>query len=284
MPELPDLVYLQKKLSPLLQKQRVIAVEVNEPIVVRMLLPGDFVGALAGRTFLEVRRHGPFLVFALDENRELVIHPMLAGRFKMTEADAKAGASTCASLQLVNGTAFHYLDAKKMGKVYLVAAGDYQSIPRFLNQGIDLLSDQFTLDHFRARMQKSRKQVRVLIMDQTVVSAIGNAYADEILFCAGIHPKTFCYQLDVAAIDKLHHCIIEVMRRGIAEVENAAPALEDKYREHMRVRNRKDQPCPKCGTKIRRAGVLGYDTFFCPTCQPPSRQQFIDWRKIPKTQ
>jgi formamidopyrimidine-DNA glycosylase len=282
MPELPDLVYLQKRLLPLLKEQRIVAVKVSEPIVTRMLAPGDFVEALVGKTFGEVRRHGPFLVFSLAERHELIIHPMLAGRFKITGAGAKTGATVCVTFGISNDTALHYLDDKKMGKVYLAAAGDYQNIPRFLNQGIDLLSGQFTLDYFRAKLKKSRQQVRVLIMDQTVVSAIGNAYADEILFCAGIHPKTFCYQLDEAAIAKLHRCIGEVMRWGISEVEKAAPVLEDKHRGHLRVRNRKDQPCPACGAKIRRAGVLGYDTFFCPTCQPLAREQFIDWRKLPK--
>ena len=280
MPELPDLVYLQSRLTPLLANQHLTAVKVSEPIVVRMLLSGDFAGALTGAAFLEVRRHGPFLVFALSENRELVIHPMLAGRFKLARAGEKAGSSVCVSLVLTNASTLHYLDDKKMGKVYLVPTGHYQDIPRFLTQGVDLLSDRFSMDHFRAAVRKSRKQVRVLIMDQTVISAIGNAYADEILFSAGIHPKTFCYQLSEAEIERLHHSIIEVMRWGIAEVEKAAPALEDKHRAHMRVRNRKDQPCPRCGAKIRRAGVLGYDAFFCPSCQPLAREQFIDWRRM----
>ncbi len=281
MPELPDLVYLQTRLSPLLVNQRITEVKVSEPIVVRMLLPGDFSSELVGRVFNGVRRQGPFLVFSLDNNHELVIHPMLAGRFRISDKQEKVGASVCVSLNLSNEKTFHYLDDKKMGKVYLTTAGEYLNIPRFANQGIDLLSDKFTLDYFRDKLKKSRKQVRVLIMDQTVVSAIGNAYADEILFCAGIHPKTFCYQLDDAAIEKLHRCIVDVMRWGISEVEKAAPALENKYRDHVRVRNRKDQPCPNCGSKIRRAGVLGYDTFFCPTCQPLAREQFIDWRKLP---
>lgn len=282
MPELPDLVYLEKRLSPLLENQRIAAININEPIVVRMLLAGEVSEALQGMVFGRVRRHGPFLVFSLSQDRELVIHPMLAGRFKIAREDEKAGASVCVSLTLSNNTVFHYLDDKKMGKVYLTAAGNYQNIPRFLNQGVDLLSERFTLDYFRGKVKKSRQQVRVMIMDQTAVSAIGNAYADEILFCAGIHPKTFCYQLDEAAIDKLHRCIIDVMRWGIDEVEKAAPALHEKYRDHMRVRNRKDQPCPTCGAKIRRAGVLGYDAFFCPVCQPLARDQFIDWRKIGK--
>jgi formamidopyrimidine-DNA glycosylase len=282
MPELPDLTYLEKRLPPLLRGRRINEVIVTEPVVVRMLLPGDFSGMLIGQSFREVRRHGPFLVFALSEGRELVVHPMLAGRFKMTAAHDQASASTCVSFGLDNEQTLHYLDDKKMGKVYLAAAGDYQRIPRFLEQGVDLLSSDFTLDYFRAQVKKSRKQVRVLIMDQTAVSAIGNAYADEILFAAGIHPKTFCYQLDEAAMANLYRAIVEVMRWGIAEVEKAAPALEGKFRDHLRVRHRQDQPCPNCGAKIRRAGVLGYDTFFCPTCQPLTREQFIDWRKIPR--
>jgi formamidopyrimidine-DNA glycosylase len=286
MPELPDLIHLEKRLSSLLTGQRILGVEIKEPIVIRMLLPGDFATALTGAEFAGVRRHGPFLVFSLSEERELVIHPMLAGRFQWTEAGAKAAAGLAISLECepTDGSAtrycLHYLDDKKMGKVYLTRSGQYEQIPKFNTQGPNLLSPAFTLDYFQQKIRRSRQQVRVLIMDQAVVSCIGNAYADEILFCAGIHPKTFCYQLDAAEIAKLHQCIIEVMRWGISEVEKANPSLEAKARDHMRVRNRKDQPCPKCGVKIRRAGVRGFDTFFCPTCQPLKRAQFIDWRKL----
>ena len=67
------------------------------------------------------------------------------------------------------------------------------------------------------------------------------------------------------------------MAWGIAEVEKAGEPIEAKVRGHMKVRNRKDMPCPVCGTTIRRAGVLGYDSFFCPSCQPPKRAQKIPW-------
>ncbi|MDZ7290944.1 MAG: DNA-formamidopyrimidine glycosylase [candidate division KSB1 bacterium] len=286
MPELPDLVYLEKRLSPLLAGQRIVGVEINEPIVIRMLLPGDFAQTLIGAQFVEVRRHGPFLIFTLSEARELIIHPMLAGRFQWTKPGGKIAAGCALSLECEPpdgrpGKFFlHYLDDKKMGKIYLTHHGEYEKIPRFQDQGPDLLSAAFSLEYFCKQIQKSRKQVRALIMDQTVVSCIGNAYADEILFWAGIHPKTFCHQLDEAEINKLHHCIVEVMRWGITEVEKANPPLEGKAREFMRVRNRKDQPCPRCGARIRRAGVRGYDTFFCPTCQPSKRAQFIDWGKL----
>jgi formamidopyrimidine-DNA glycosylase len=225
-------------------------------------------------------------VFSFVDDKELVIHPMLAGRFQWAKPGEKISAGCALSLtceapnQNATRHGLHYLDDKKMGKVYLTRSGQYQQIPKFNEQGLNLLTPEFTLEYFHQRLKKSRQQVRVLIMDQAVVSCIGNAYADEILFCAGIHPKTFCYQLDEAQIAKLRQCIIEVMRWGIAEVEKAQPPLEAKARDFMRVRNRKDQPCPQCGAKIRRAGVRGFDTFFCPACQPLQREQFIDWRKL----
>jgi formamidopyrimidine-DNA glycosylase len=296
MPELPDLVYLEKRLSSLLVGQRVTRVDIKDPVVIRMLLPGDFAQTLIDAEFTGVRRHGPFLVFTLSGNLELIIHPMLAGRLQWTKVEEEiptphskksmGNRGRMFSLECVANQTnaelhrLQYLDDKKMGKVYLTHSGEYTQIPRFREQGPDLLSPAFTLEYFWRQMQSSRKQVRVLIMDQTVVSCIGNAYADEILFCAGIHPKTFCYQLIEADIARLHQCIIEVMRWGIAEIAKAKPPLEAKVRDFMRVRNRKDQPCPRCGTKIRRAGVLGYDTFFCPTCQPLKREQFIDWSKL----
>lgn len=281
MPELPDLVYLEKHLKPLLRGQQIAGIEVHEPIVLRMLLPGDFAQALTGATFVDVRRHGPFLIFNLSGQKDLVIHPMLAGRLQWAAETSKASASCALTLHCTPGRqSLRYLDDKKMGKVYLTAAGGYDKIPRFNQQGPDIISDEFTLEYFQRQIKRNRKQVRVFLMDQSIISCIGNAYADEILFRAGIHPKTFCYQLDEAENERLYRAVRDVMQWGIEEVEKAQQPLEVKVREHVRVRNRKDQPCPKCGTKIRRAGVLGYDAFFCPACQPLKRGQFLDWREL----
>lgn len=283
MPELPDLVNLEKRLNACLRGQKIIAIDVKEPVVIRMLLEGDFAGQLTGEHIQAVRRNGPFLIVELSHNKELVIHPMLAGRFQWIAPERKPGkgAALSFSCQPAN-MQLHYLDDKKMGKVYLLKAGEYDAIPRFNTQGPSLLSDTFTFDYFIGKARRSRKQVRVLLMDQSVVSAIGNAYADEILFCAGIHPKTLCSQLDETQVKRLYHCIRAVMLAGIAAVERADQPLEVKVRDHLQVRNRQNQPCPKCGTKIRRAGVLGHDAFFCPACQPLQRSQFLDWRELEK--
>jgi formamidopyrimidine-DNA glycosylase len=163
--------------------------------------------------------------------------------------------------------------------VYLTAQGAYGSIPGFREQGIDILGPEFTFEAFERLIRGRRHQARVFLMDQAALSAIGNAYADEILFAAGIHPKTSCASLQPEERRTLYESIRKVMAWGIAEVEKANQPIEVKVRDHVKVRNRNGQRCPVCGTTIRRVGVLGYDSFYCPRCQPATRRQFIPWHE-----
>ncbi|HET6450806.1 MAG TPA: DNA-formamidopyrimidine glycosylase family protein [Spirochaetia bacterium] len=279
MPELPDLHYIVSHLRPRVTGRTVTEVLVREPIVIRMLLPGagGFADALPGRTLQGLTRRGPFLVFPVSGGAELILHCMLAGRLQIGPPSDKAVTHLCFTLYLDNGEVLRYGDEKKMGKVYLTPAGSYEAIPGYREQGVDILSAEFTPELFEALIKGRRHQARVFLMDQSALSAIGNAYADEILFAARIHPKTPCSSLSAEQRRALYDSIRSVMAWGIAEVQKAAQPIEVKVRDHVKVRNRKDEPCPVCGTKIRRVGVLGYDSFFCPQCQAASRPQRIPW-------
>lgn len=269
MPELPDLVHLVKVLAPALAGRTIVRVAVREPIVLRLLVPAaSFAAALADRAFAAVERHGPFVRFALDADLELVVHHMLTGRMQLAPAAAKPLPHLCFSLDLDDGASLRYGDEKRMGRVYLGRQADRGAIPGWREQGVDILSPAFTREAFERLIAGRRDQARVFVMDQSAMSAIGNAYADEILFAAGIHPKTPCRRLDAEKRGRLYDAIREVIAWGIDEVERAGRPLEDKVRDHLKVRNRLGAACPVCGTTIRRVGVLGYDSFFCPRCQP----------------
>jgi len=279
VPELPDLEYIVKNLRPRVEGRAITQALVREPTVLRMLLPdaGGFTDALPGRSIEALTRRGPFLVFALSGGAELIVHCMLAGRLQISAPGDKAVTHLCFTLYLDSGEVLRYGDEKKMGKVYLTAAGAHEAIPGFREQGVDILSAEFTPELFERLIKGRRHQARVFLMDQSALSAIGNAYADEILFAARLHPKTPCSSLSPEQRRALYDSIRSVMAWGIAEVEKAAQPIKVKVRDHVKVRNRKDEPCPACGTKIRRAGVLGYDSFFCPHCQAASRPQRIPW-------
>jgi formamidopyrimidine-DNA glycosylase len=282
MPELPDLVHIEKVLQTALAGRTVTGATVREPVVLRVAVPGGFAGALSGRRLEGVRRHGPFLVLDLPP-LELVVHFMLAGRFRLGPEPGRPARGLCFTLELSGGGRqdyLDYLDDRRMGKVYLVAQGEHAGIPGFDAQGVDVLSEAFTLETFRGLLTGRRQQVRVFLMDQGALSAIGNAYADEILFASRLHPKTPCHSLGAEQVENLYRAIRKVLAWGIEQVERAGEPLEVKVRGHLKVRGRLGEPCPVCGTTIRRVGVLGYDAFFCPRCQatPQIRYPKIPWK------
>src|SRR6185503_4513357 len=126
-----------------------------------------------------------------------------------------------------------------------------------------------------------RDQVRMFLMDKRTLASIGNAYADEILFAAGIHPKTFMRQLSDDDRERLFTAINQVLAHAIAEIERRNEPIEVKVRDFLSVRGRDGKPCPRCGTKIRAVRVGDGDSCFCPTCQPATRRLFLDWSKLP---
>ena len=276
MPELPDLEIILRKLEIEIKGATIIDAQLLEPLILRMMVLGDFTEILAGKRIGAISRHGPFLVFTL-EKIELVVHCMLAGAFQVVKNESKALSYLAFSLLMDNGNTLNFGDRKRMAKVYVVPSGDYENISGFLTQGVDILSSDFTFEKFLSLIRGRRNQTRVFIMDQSLISAVGNAYADEILFNAGIHPKTLCSVLSEEDKKKLYKSIREVISWGTEEVKKAGKPIEKKVRSHVRVRNRKGERCFVCGTIIRRTQVHGYDSFFCPACQPAKGKQFISW-------
>jgi len=164
-----------------------------------------------------------------------------------------------------------------MGKAYLIATDDWKAIPGMQTGGIDILSPEFTRERFVSLLKHRRDQVRVFLLDKKALDSLGNAYADEVLFEAGIHPKTFCRSLGRDDAVRLHDAIVAVMKAAVAEVASRGEAIDVKVRDFLKVRRK--ETCPRCGGKLRTAGVRGMDSWFCPHCQPATRAGFIDWTR-----
>jgi formamidopyrimidine-DNA glycosylase len=189
-----------------------------------------------------------------------------------------------------------------MGKVYVIPRGAWANVPGLEAIGVDVLDRRaFTRARFRSLARARRDQVRAFLMDKTALDSLGNAYADEVLFEARIHPKTFARKLSDEEVDRLHDAIVKVLSEARDEIARRKPALDEKLRDFLKVRNRHGEPCPRCSAErssrergsgseakiapksaiIRRAGVRGEDSFFCPRCQPESRKSgIVDWREL----
>jgi formamidopyrimidine-DNA glycosylase len=177
---------------------------------------------------------------------------------------------------LSSGRELRFRDDVQMGKVYLLPAGEWAVVPGLAVVGVDVLDPKvFTRSAFRELASKRRDQAKVFLMDKSALDALGNAYADEVLFEARIHPKAFVRSLSPEQVDGLHDAIASVLANARATVAGRSPPLDEKVRDFLKVRNRHGEPCPRCGAKIRTAGVHGHDAFFCPECQPDGRSSAL---------
>jgi formamidopyrimidine-DNA glycosylase len=278
MPELPDLLYVLSRLRERLLGRVVTAERVREPVVLRFTVRGNL-SLLLGRTLVEAFRKSHFLVFRCEGGLDLAVNPMLAGRFRLSEPGTPDEGSLGFALGF-GDVELRYLDDKKMGKAYLIASDDWKAIPGLQTGGIDILSPEFSRERFVSLLKHRRDQVRVFLLDKKALDSLGNAYADEVLFEAGIHPKTFCRSLSHDDGVRLHDAIVKVMREAVAEVAGRAEPIDVKVRDFLKVRRK--EICPRCGAKLRTAGVKGMDSWFCPRCQPARRPGFVDWTRTDK--
>ncbi len=285
MPELPDLAHVEAKLRPALTGRVITDARTGDPTVLRLMIDQPLADALRGRRITSVDRRGHFMRFGIEGDRVIVINAMLVGRYRLrTAAELQSKKDPRAlglALVLAGGDELQYVDDKRMGKVYLARAADEGQIPVYGALGADVMSPAFTREAFGALLRKRRDQARMFLMDKRALASIGNAYADEILFAAGIHPKTFCNKLTPAEADALYAAIPSVLRHAIDEIARRDPPIEDKVRDFLSVRGRDGKPCPRCGTTIRAVRVGDGDACFCPRCQPAARKLFVDWGALP---
>ena len=266
MPEWPELRVMQERIAAALVGKKIVAVRVGDPVVLRAVKPVDEL--LVGRTLRAVTHHGKFLIFAFD-GLEMTVNPMLAGIFSLQPAGAKATKDTRMRLEFEGGTELRYRDDVRMGKVYVGIEA-----PGLADIGPDAGTLEWTEAEFSDRAKAKRSEVRNLLQDQTFVSGIGNAYADEILWAAQLHPKRRVGSLTKDEMHRFYTALRGEVARGLAEVETAMPPeLGAKPRLHMKVRGRAGKPCPRCGAVLMRRRKGLDDVDLCPKCQPAPKGQ-----------
>ena len=267
MPELPDLEVIREFLAPRLTGVEIASVEVRRPLVMRNLVGGDMAELLPGRCFTGARRRGKFLLLPLDDGTWLVINPMLAGRIRYGEPLLRHRVRDALVLGLADGRELRYHDAKDMGKVYLTA--DLDQIPTFGELGPDATDPDLTLDLFRERLRRHHGEIKGILTNQRFVAGIGNAYADEICWRAGIYPFRRRPSLDDSEVSQLYSAMNEVLKDAIEILrERVGEAIDVEVRDFLSIHGRVGSPCPNCATEISKVTRQRRTTSFCRTCQP----------------
>ncbi len=282
MPELPEVEVLVRHLAPLLPGRTIRRIEVRRARVLRPTSERQFIRDLTGAKFTGLSRRGKYLLFGLRSPRSkipitLLGHLGMTGRMYLQPAGVTLPKHAAVIFHL-GAQDFIYEDPRYFGRLTLD--------PGALAQlGPEPLGPEFSGEHLRAGLRRSAQPVKVKLLDQSLVAGVGNIYASEALFRAGISPKRPARRITAAQAARLWQAVREVLAEAIAGGSTLpldwsgkgqrdglfyygqAAGVPGFYEERLRVYDRSGQPCVVCGAAIRRLVQAARSTFYCPRCQ-----------------
>jgi formamidopyrimidine-DNA glycosylase len=273
MPELPDVETMRRYLEATSLHQRIEDVEVHaaslilsegvpEQTAVRELREG-----VEGRSFASARRHGKYVFVALDEEsgESLVLHFGMTGGLKYLADMDEEPKYARVLFHFANGYHLAYQSVRKLGEVKVI--GEVEQFVDERGLGPDVLDSGFDFTAFKEAIKGRRAMVKAVLMEQGTVAGIGNVYSDEILFHAGIHPRTKIDRLEEETVEELFHAMRDVLQTAIGHQAEPEQMPESFMTPHRHEGGR----CPQCGAELERVKVSSRSAYYCPNRQHKTR-------------
>jgi formamidopyrimidine-DNA glycosylase len=270
MPELPEVETTRRGVAPHLTGHAVADVIVRHPRL-RWPVPRGLAGKLRGHTINAVERRAKYLLLRFDHGT-LILHLGMSGSLRLLEAATPAGKHDHFDLVLDSGRALRLTDPRRFGAV-LWTRDDPQQHELLRDLGPEPLGGEFTADYLYAGTRKRKAAIKLVIMDSKMVVGVGNIYASEALFRAGIHPSRAAGSLSRERCARLATAIKEVLN---AAIEQGGTTLRDftggdgkpgYFAQELRVYGRAGEPCVTCGTLVKSTRHGQRATYYCPRCQ-----------------
>lgn len=274
MPELPEVETTRRGLEPHLVGQQISGLSVRQPRL-RRPVPLDLPGRLIGQSIHALQRRAKYLLIALDRG-SILVHLGMSGSLRLVETAAPYRLHDHLELVLANGKRLRFHDPRRFGIFEWIPYSPEQALtehPALCSLGPEPLAEGFDGDILWEASRRRRCAVKPLLMDGRVLVGVGNIYASEALFQAGIHPACPCDRIDLKAYRRLAEAIRLVL---LAAIEQGGTTLRDfvgesgapgYFAHSLMVYGRTGQPCKICGTPIERLRLGGRSSFYCPTCQ-----------------
>ena len=284
MPELPEVETVVRDLKPQLSGRRVLQVSLTAaPAVLRRVVrypkPDAFVKRLTGRRLETVERRGKYIVMPLDQKapdraqERLVVHLGMTGHLRMWEPEEPAEKHTHLRILLDAGAELRYDDPRQFGRLLLGSEAEHILAGVFPRLGPEPLAEDFSAAEFEDLIRRRRRPLKSALLDQSFLAGVGNIYADEACFLAGVRPQRMTSRLRVRERRALFHSIRDVLVASISARGSSVINYVDGFgqrgqnQERLLVYGRAGLPCLRCQTPLRSIRLAGRTTVYCPRCQ-----------------
>ncbi|HSH44313.1 MAG TPA: bifunctional DNA-formamidopyrimidine glycosylase/DNA-(apurinic or apyrimidinic site) lyase [Longimicrobiales bacterium] len=271
MPELPEVETIARDLHPRLTGARIRSVEITHPDVLDAP-PDAFRRALSGRTIQAVERRGKNVVLVLDDDARLVVNLGMTGRLVLDDAPAaEALRHVAVRFRLEDDRSLLYDDTRRFGLLEIFPLADWNR--RTEELGLEPLGDAFTPEALHGMTRRTRVPIRNFLLDQYRVAGVGNIYALEALFRAGIRPTRRGRTITRAEATRLRDSLRSVLQEAIRHRGTTFSDYRDAsgesgaFQSLLKVYGREGDPCVQCGSPIKRRVLTNRSVFYCPSCQ-----------------
>ena len=273
MPELPEVEHVVRALRPAIVGRRILAAELKLKRTAPQTSKPAFGRLLRNALITGVSRRGKYILIELDSDRLLATHLRMTGKFVCLTADDQLPPYAHVIFHLDDDRRLVFCDMRQFGRMRLIA--NRERLPKeILALAPEPLSDNFTEQYFRQTLKRSRRSLKQLLLDQTRVLGLGNIYAAEALFLAGVNPMKASDGLSKARTERLYRAVREILQEAIDAGSTLRIDLSDGNGDYIgtserfwRVYEREGEPCVRCGTQIKRVVHGGRSTYYCPRCQ-----------------
>ena len=271
MPEIAEVETVRNTLKSMILNKKIVDVNIIYPKIIESNI-SDFKNILIGRKFVDIDRIGKWLMFDLNDYY-LLSHLRMEGKYFVKKSTDEIIKHEHIIISFDDGTDLRYHDTRKFGRMNLVKKSDIDKVEAIKKQGIEANSNKLTKEYLYDKIHKKNKPIKSLLLDQTIISGLGNIYANEVMFDARINPNKLGKDISLKGCDlivKASKKIIDAaIKDGGTTIKSYTSSLgvTGRFQQHLMVHKREGEECKVCGTLIENIKIGGRSTYFCPKCQ-----------------
>lgn len=271
MPEIAEVETVRNTLKSMILNKKIVDVNIIYPKIIESDIK-DFKDILIGREFVDIDRIGKWLMFDLNDYY-LLSHLRMEGKYFVKKSTDEIIKHEHIIISFDDGTDLRYHDTRKFGRMNLVKKSDIDKVEAIKKQGIEANSNKLTKEYLYDKIHKKNIPIKSLLLDQTIISGLGNIYANEVMFDARINPNKLGKDISLKECDlivKASKKIIDAaIKDGGTTIKSYTSSLgvTGRFQQHLMVHKREGEECKVCGTLIENIKIGGRSTYFCPKCQ-----------------
>lgn len=279
MPEMPEVETVRQTLKTLILHKEIRDVDVFYDKMIRTHDPQSFADILSGCNIHDITRYGKYLMFDLGDYI-LFSHLRMEGKYFIKELDQPRNKHEHVIFYCTDGTTLRYQDTRKFGTFDLIHKEDLQQRSPLDHMGPEPGSENLTLSYLKQKFKHKTVAIKSALLDQTIISGLGNIYVNEVLFLSGLHPEVPCNRLrdkDIKAVIRNSDKVIaKAIQLGGSSIRSYTDSLgvTGRFQNELYVHTREGEPCMVCHTTIEKMTVGGRGTYFCPTCQTKRKKRY----------